>query len=372
MTARTRPPFRADHVGSLLRPPRLKAARAAFQRGELPADALRSLEDEEVRRIVRLQEEAGLALATDGEFRRDYWYLDFMWQVGGVVRVDGEHRLRFRTAAGKVESPVPSFRVTAPLRFARTIFADDFTYLKSVARGTPKLTIPSPSMLHFRGRAMGIDDKVYPDMEDYRRDLAAVYAEEIAALGALGCTYLQLDDTAWGFAADATWRANLEAANAGSPRGLLDTYARVINAALEKRPAGMTVCMHVCRGNFKSAWAAEGGYDEVADTLFNKVGVDAYFLEYDDARSGSFAPLRLLPKEKIVVLGLVSSKLPQPESKDEVKRRIEQAAKYVPLERLCLSPQCGFASTLEGNALTEEEQMAKLSLVAEVAREVWG
>jgi 5-methyltetrahydropteroyltriglutamate--homocysteine methyltransferase len=372
MTAPIRPPFRADHVGSLLRPQRLKAARAAFQRGELPASALRSLEDEEIRRIVRLQEQAGLAAASDGEFRRDYWYLDFMWQVGGVVRVDGEHRLRFRNAAGKVESPVPSFRVAAPLRFERTIFAEDFSYLKSVARATPKLTIPSPSMLHFRGRVMGIDDKVYPDMEDYRRDLGAVYAEEIAALGALGCSYLQLDDTAWGFAADATWRTNLEAANAGSPRGLLDTYARVVNAALAKRPAGMTVCMHVCRGNFKSAWAAEGGYDEVADTLFNKVGVDAYFLEYDDARSGSFAPLRLLPKEKTVVLGLVSSKLPQLESKDDLKRRIEQAAKYVPLERLCLSPQCGFASTLEGNALTEEEQMAKLGLVVEVAREVWG
>jgi 5-methyltetrahydropteroyltriglutamate--homocysteine methyltransferase len=372
MSARTRPPFRADHVGSLLRPQRLKTARAAFQRGELPASALRSLEDDEVRRVVRLQEDAGLALATDGEFRRDYWYLDFMWQVGGVVRVDGEHRLRFRTATEKVESPVPSFRVTAPLRFEGTIFAEDFTYLKSVARGMPKLTIPSPSMLHFRGRAMGIDAKVYPDMEDYRRDLAAVYAEEIAALGALGCTYLQLDDTAWGFAADATWRTILEAANAGSPHGLLDTYARVINAALRKRPAGMTVCMHVCRGNFKSAWAAEGGYDEVANTLFNKVDVDAYFLEYDDARSGSFAPLRLLPKEKIVVLGLVSSKTAALEPKDDLKRRIDEAAKYVPLERLCLSPQCGFASTLEGNALTEEEQTAKLRLVVDVAREVWG
>jgi 5-methyltetrahydropteroyltriglutamate--homocysteine methyltransferase len=219
---------------------------------------------------------------------------------------------------------------------------------------------------------MGIDDQVYPDMQDYRRDLGAVYAEEIGALGALGCSYLQLDDTAWGFAADAAWRANLEAANPGAPGGLLETYARVINAALRKRPAGMTVCLHVCRGNFKSAWAAEGGYDEVADTLFNKVGVDAYFLEYDDARSGSFAPLRLLPKEKMVVLGLVSSKVPRLESKDDVKRRIAQAAKYVPLERLCLSPQCGFASTLEGNALSEAQQMAKLELVVEIAREVWG
>jgi 5-methyltetrahydropteroyltriglutamate--homocysteine methyltransferase len=369
---RTRPPFRADHVGSLLRPQKLKAARAALQRGELPASALRALEDDAVRRIVRAQEEAGLALASDGEFRRDYWYLDFMWQVGGVVRVEGEHRLRFRTATEKVESPVPSFRVIAPLGFARTIFAEDFAFLKSVARGTPKLTIPSPSMLHFRGRAMGIDSKVYPDMEDYRRDLAAVYAEEIAALGALGCTYLQLDDTSWGFAADTTWRTSLESANAGAPGGLLDTYARVINGALSAKPAGMTVCMHVCRGNFKSAWAAEGGYDEVADTLFNEVGVDAYFLEYDDARSGSFAPLRLLPKDKLVVLGLVSSKVPQLESKDDLKRRIEAAAKYVPLERLCLSPQCGFASTLEGNALSEEEQMAKLRLVVDVAREVWG
>jgi 5-methyltetrahydropteroyltriglutamate--homocysteine methyltransferase len=371
LSDRSKPPFRADHVGSLLRPQRLKQARAACREGTLPTDALRGMEDEEIRRIVRRQEDIGLRSVTDGEFRRDYWYLDFMWQLGGVIRVDTGYKLRFRTATEKVESPVPSFRVAGRLSLKQTIFGEDFAFLKAATGVTPKMTIPSPSMLHFRGRAMGIGKEIYPELDEYRRDLGAVYAEEIAALARLGCTYLQLDDTSWGFACDASRRADLEAAKE-SPRGLLDTWADVVNAALANKPAGMTVCMHVCRGNFKSAWAAEGGYDEVADALFNKVGVDAYFLEYDDARSGSFGPLRLVPKDKTVVLGLVTSKTPALEKKDELKRRIEEASRYVPLERLALSPQCGFASTIEGNELTEDEQFAKLALVVETAREVWG
>jgi 5-methyltetrahydropteroyltriglutamate--homocysteine methyltransferase len=370
LTNRTTPPYRADHVGSLLRPQRLKEARAAWREGRLPTQELRAAEDEEIRRIVARQEALGLAAVTDGEFRRDYWYLDFMWQVGGVIRVDTGYMLRFRTASEKVEAPVPSFRVVERLRFDRPIFAEDFAFLRANAKATPKLAIPSPSMLHWRGRAMGIDDKVYPDLDEYRRDLGAVYAEQIAALGRLGCTYLQLDDTSWGFACDPVRRADVEAAKE-SAKSLFDCWADVVNAALAKRPPGMTVCMHVCRGNFRSAWAAEGGYDEVAEALFNKVNVQAYFLEYDDARSGSFAPLRFVPKDKTVVLGLVSSKTPQLERQDELKRRIEEASRYVPLERLALSPQCGFASTLEGNALTEEEQWAKLALVVETAREVW-
>ena len=371
MSARIQPPFRADQVGSLLRPQTLKQARAACRQGKLPNAELRALEDAEIRRIVKRQQDLGLRAVTDGEFRRDYWYLDFMWQVGGVIRVDSGYRLRFRTAAAKVEATVPSFRVIAPLKLEKTIFADDFAFLKSAATACPKLTIPSPSMMHFRGRAMGIDRAVYPDLDQYRRDLGAVYAEQIAALGALGCTYLQLDHTSWGFACDASRRADLEASKE-TQQSLLDTYAGVVNAALAKKPAGMTVCMHICRGNFKSAWAAEGGYDEVADTVFNKVGVDAYFLEYDDARSGSFEPLRLVPKDKLVVLGLVTSKTPALENKDQLKRRIEEASRYVPLERLALSPQCGFASTIEGNELTEDEQFAKLALVVDTAREVWG
>ena len=329
------------------------------------------MEDAEIRRIVRRQEEVGLEAVTDGEFRRDYWYLDFMWRVGGVERGDGSYMLRFRNQAGKVEAPVPSFRVTGKLRLEETIFGDDFAFLKDIAGVAPKLTIPSPSMLHYRGRELKIDRAIYPDMEEYRRDLGAVYATEIAALGRLGCTYLQLDDTSWGFAADYEWRAKLEAQKE-SPRGLLETCAGVVNAALAGRPEGMTVCMHVCRGNFKSAWAAEGGYDEVADALFNQVNVDAYFLEYDDPRSGSFAPLRLVPKNKKVVLGLVSSKVGVLEDRDFLKRRIHDAEKHIPLENLAISPQCGFASTIEGNALSEEEQFAKLRLVVETAREVWG
>jgi len=371
VSTRTTPPFRADHVGSLLRSQKLKDARLAHKDGRLPAARLREIEDAEIRRIVARQEEVGLQGVTDGEFRRDYWYLDYMWQVGGVVRVDSGHVLRFRTNEGKVESPVPSFRVVAPLKSEKTIFAEDFGFLKSVAQVTPKMTIPSPSMMHFRGRAMGIDEKIYPDMDRYRADLASVYAEQIAALGGLGCRYLQLDDTSWGFASDSAWR-NTNLAGYESSKGLLDTYAEVVNAALARKPAGMTVCMHICRGNFKSAWAAEGGYDEVADTLFNKVKVDAFFLEYDDARSGSFAPLRLVPKDKTIVLGLVTSKTPRLERKDDLKRRIDEAAKFIPLDQLCLSPQCGFASTIEGNELSEDEQMAKLKLVVDTAREVWG
>ena len=370
MSARTKPPFRADHVGSLLRPQKLKDSREAFKQGRLPAAALRAIEDDEVRRIVKRQEETGLQAVSDGEFRRDYWYLDYMWQIGGVVKFDAGHSLRFRTQEGKVESPVPSFRVVGPLKSETTIFGDDFSFLKSVAKAVPKLTIPSPSMMHLRGRPAGIDETVYPDMDKYREDLAAVYAAQIAALGKLGCSYLQLDDTSWGFASDAAWRKSLGSLE--SSKGLLDTYADVINTALANKPPDLTVCMHICRGNFKSAWAAEGGYDEVADTLFNKVRVDAFFLEYDDARSGSFAPLRLVPKDKTIVLGLVTSKTPLLERKDDLKRRIDEAAKYIAIEQLCLSPQCGFASTIEGNQLTEDEQMAKLRLVVDTAREVWG
>ena len=262
--------------------------------------------------------------------------------------------------------------MTGRLHSRHTIFGEDFAFLARTVRTgiTPKLTIPSPSMLHFRGRAMGIDPAIYPDMDAYRADLGAVYAEQIERLGALGCRYLQLDDTSWGFAVDPALRPGLEAAKESS-RSLLDCYADVVNAALARKPAGMTVCMHVCRGNFRSAWAAEGGYDDVAAVLFAKVNVDAFFLEYDDARSGSFAPLAMLPAGKRVVLGLVSSKTPVLEDQRALIARIEQAARHVPLERLGLSPQCGFASTLEGNALDEAAQMAKLRLVVATAREVW-
>ncbi len=369
---RTTPPFRADHVGSLLRPPELLHAREDFAAGRIPAAELRGIEDEAIRAAVRMQEDVGLQSATDGEFRRASWHMDFIYQLGGIAKARDNLKVEFRNEAGTIEFAPAALRVEGKIGLRHTIFGEDFRALRAMTTtATPKLTIPSPSMVHYRGGRAAIDERVYPDLEEFWEDLAAAYAAEIRALGELGCTYLQLDDTSLAYLNDPRQREHI-ARLGGDAEHQHETYIRTINRALAGRPAGMTVTTHLCRGNFRSAWVAEGGYDFVAEALFNELAVDGFFLEYDDARSGGFAPLRFVPQGKLVVLGLVTTKRGELEAKDELKRRIEEAARYVPLDQLCLSPQCGFSSTVEGNALTYEQQVAKLRLVVETAREVWG
>jgi 5-methyltetrahydropteroyltriglutamate--homocysteine methyltransferase len=368
------PPFRADHVGSLLRPAALLWAREEHRAGRISAAELRRAEDSAIGDAARMQAEIGLRSVTDGEFRRGSWHMDFLYRIGGVSKIDQNIRLQFRNEAGTVEAALGGFRISSRLSLAETIFGEDFAFLKSVAPAgtTAKLTIPSPSMLHYRGGRAAIDPAAYPDMEAFWHDLAQVYAQEIAALHRRGCTYLQLDDTSLAYLNDPAQRAFVASIGGDGDKQHL-TNIRVINAALAGRPTGMTITTHMCRGNFRSSWMAEGGYDHVAEALFGELAVDGFFLEYDDARSGGFAPLRFLPKgEKRIVLGLVTSKRAALEAKDDLKRRIDEAARYVPLDQLCLSPQCGFSSTVDGNALTLEEQAAKLRLVVETARDVWG
>ncbi len=366
-----RPPFRADHVGSLLRPPQLKAARERFRTGEITAGQLRAVEDAAIREAVAMQERLGLHGITDGEFRRGSWHMDFLYRLGGVTRVEQQMKVRFHNEKGDIEFTPAALQVTGRISLKECIFGEDFAFLKSVAKGTPKLTIPSPSMIHYRGGRAAIDAGVYPDMGDFWRDLSRAYSDEIEQLGRLGCTYLQLDDTSLAYLNDPAQRLHMAQIGGDADKQHL-VYIDTINAALAKKPAGMTVCTHLCRGNFRSSWVAEGGYDHVADALFGRLNVDGFFLEYDDDRSGGFEPLRFVPRGKRVVLGLVTSKRGAMESKDALKRRIDQAAKHVPLDQLALSPQCGFSSTIDGNALTMEEQAAKLRLIVETAREVWG
>jgi 5-methyltetrahydropteroyltriglutamate--homocysteine methyltransferase len=368
---RTKPPFRADHVGSLLRPHDLIEARERERRGELSATQLRQAEDEAIRAAVRMQEELGLLGITDGEFRRATWHLDFLYQIGGVTKSEQNLKIQFRNERGAIEFTTAALRITDKLHFNRCIFGDDFRFLCSVIRATPKLTIPSPSMLHYRGGRAAIDSAIYPDLDEFWHDLGEVYAAQLKALGDLGCTYLQLDDTSLAYLNDPAQREYITR-QGGDGEHQHITYIRLLNAAVAQKPPGMTICTHMCRGNYKSSWVASGGYDYVAEALFGELNVDGYFMEYDDSRSGSFEPLRFVPPGKIVVLGLISTKRGTLESKDDLKRRIDEAAKYVSLDRLCLSPQCGFSSTVEGNALTIEEQNAKLRLVVETAREVWG
>jgi len=368
---RRQPPFRADHVGSLLRPPQLLKARESAARNEISGQELREIEDGAIRDLVRMQEDIGLQGVTDGEFRRSSWHMDFLYQVGGVTKVRDNLSVRFHNEKGDIEFTPAALRVTGKLKLQKCIFSEDFQYLKSIARATPKLTIPSPSMMHYRGGRAAIDAAAYPDLEEFWSDLAAVYAAEIAELGKLGCTYLQLDDTSLAYLNDPAQRQHVAQIGGNADNQHL-VYIKLINAALADRPAGMTLCTHLCRGNFRSSWVAAGGYDHVADALFGQLNVDGFFFEYDDERSGGFEPLRFVPKGKIVVLGLVTSKRAAVESKELLKRRIEEASQYVPLDQICLSPQCGFSSTVEGNALSIDEQMAKLRLIAETAREVWG
>lgn len=372
MTHRASPPFRADHVGSLLRPPAVHAARERFAAGAIDASQLRAVEDTAIRDVVALQESVGLQSATDGEFRRASWHMDFIYSLDGISRAADNLAVHFRNAEGTLDFTPAALRVDGRVGLAEPIFAEDFRYLQSVTtNATPKLTIPSPSMVHYRGGRAAVDPAVYADMEDFWADLSAAYAAEVAALGALGCTYLQLDDTSLAYLNDPQQRAELVARGDDADAQHL-RYIRQINTALADRPEGMTVTTHMCRGNFRSSWVAEGGYDFVAEALFGELAVDGFFLEYDDDRSGGFEPLRFVPPDKFVVLGLVTTKRGELEDADGLKRRIEEASRFVPLEQLCLSPQCGFSSTVEGNSLTVEQEMAKLRLIVEVADAVWG
>jgi 5-methyltetrahydropteroyltriglutamate--homocysteine methyltransferase len=371
---RTTPPFRADHVGSLLRPPMLLSARSEFEAGRIDADQLRAVEDEAIRDAVALQRKVGLQSATDGEFRRATWHMDFIYQLGGLERAPGDLKVQFRNPEGTVEWTPAALHVTEKIHLDHTIFADAFEFLGEAVgpEQTPKLTIPSPNMVHYRGGRAAVDERIYPDMEEFWEDLCGAYADELRALGQLGCTYLQFDDTSLAYLNDPRQREQIAARGTSDVEHLHEQYVHNINRALEGRPSGMAVTTHLCRGNFRSSWAAEGGYDFVAEELFGGLGVDGFFLEYDDARSGGFEPLRFVPPGKFVVLGLVTTKTGSLESKDLLKRRIEEASQYVPIEQLCLSPQCGFSSTVEGNALTRDEQIAKLELIVETASEVWG
>jgi len=367
---RTRPPFRADHVGSFLRPRSLLEAREQFRNGSISKEQLRWMEDRAIREIVHFQEELGLTSITDGEFRRTFFHIDFLEQLEGV-ETRGGIAVSFRSASGSIDFAPPVLHVTGKLAHRRPIQLQDFKFLQALTKGTPKVTIPSPTMLHFRGGRDAISREAYPDLEAFYADVAAGYADELASLGEAGCTYVQFDDTNLAYLCDEKMREGARR-RGDDPNHLPRRYARLINAAIARRPKEMTVCIHLCRGNFKSAWAAEGGYEPVAEVLFNELAVDGYFLEYDDPRSGDFSPLRHVPKGKTVVLGLVSTKIGELESKDSLKRRIDAAAKLVPLEQLCLSPQCGFSSTVHGNDIAVESQAAKLRLVIDTAREVWG
>jgi methionine synthase II (cobalamin-independent) len=336
---RTTPPYRADHVGSLLRPPRLLAAREQHADGRISADQLRAVEDDAIAEVVAMQEDVGLQSATDGEFRRSSWHMDYIYQLGGVSRGQEQLKVRFRNQDGTLEVLSAALRIDGKIRLRHTILGDDFTALRGlVQRATPKLTIPSPSMVHYRGGPAAIDRDVYPDIEEFWSDLSAAYAEQVRRLGELGCTYLQFDDTSLAYLNDPEQRVEI-ARRGDDAEHLHERYVRQINKALDGKPEGMSVTTHMCRGNFRSSWAAEGGYDFVAEALFGGLAVDGFFLEYD---------------------------------KDQLKRRIEEASHYVPIEQLCLSPQCGFSSTVEGNSLSYEEQVAKLRLIVETAREVWG
>ncbi|MDQ3881213.1 MAG: 5-methyltetrahydropteroyltriglutamate--homocysteine S-methyltransferase [Chloroflexota bacterium] len=372
MAVRDRPPFRADHVGSLLRPPELLRAREDHAAGRIDDAQLHAAEDDAIRDAVRLQQEVGLRTATDGEFRRASWHMDFIYQLDGVSKAPGDLKVRFHNERGDIEFTPAAMRIDGKLGVSQTIFGDAFEYLKSCVSETqvPKLTIPSPSMVHYRGGRASIDESVYPDMDEFWSDLVAAYREEVRRLGELGCTYLQFDDTSLAYLNDPRQREHVKEIG-GDAEHQHEAYIRHINEALAERPDGMSVTTHMCRGNFRSSWVAEGGYDFVAEALFGELDVDGFFMEWDDARSGGFEPLRFLPKDKTVVLGLVTTKRGELEDRDMLERRIDEASRYVDLDQLCLSPQCGFSSTVEGNDLTREQQADKLRLVVDVAADVW-
>jgi 5-methyltetrahydropteroyltriglutamate--homocysteine methyltransferase len=366
-----KPPFRADHVGSLLRPKALLVARNDHEAGRITAEELRAAEDAAVSDAVKMQEGIGLQSVTDGEFRRRSFHMDFFSKIGGVSLAENDTRVTFKNDAGAVEFATAAVRVTGKLGLKETIFGNDFSFLRSKTKATAKLTIPAPSLMHLRAGMGALDPSIYSSIDQFWSDIAKVYAEEIHRLGELGCRYLQLDDTSFAGLGDEERRTAITRAG-GDPATQHLTYIRAINGAVANKPQDMSVVIHTCRGNFRSGWLASGGYDYVAETLFNELNVDGFFLEYDDSRSGGFEPLRFVPRNKKIVLGLVTTKHGRLEAKDTIKRRIDEAAKYIPLEQLCLSPQCGFASTVEGNELSIAEQNSKLKMIVEIAKEVWG
>ncbi len=364
---RTAPPFRADHVGSLLRPARLKEARAKHAHGAITSAQLKEIEDREIEKVIRKQEEIGLKLATDGEFRRSWWHFDFFRGLDGVTPYTTDRGIQFHGVQTKSEG----IKITGKIGFPGHPMLEHFKFLKDHARVTPKMTIPAPSTFHFRQGRAAISTDVYPTLDPFFDDLAAAYRAAIRAFYDAGCRYLQLDDTAWAMVCDANERAQSKR-RGDEPDALPQRYAALTNAALAQKPADMAITMHSCRGNFRSTFIASGGYEFVAEYLLGNTGFDGYFLEYDSERAGGFEPLRFFPKgEKQLVLGLVTTKSGALESKDAIKRRIDEASKYVALDQLCLSPQCGFASTEEGNVLAEDEQWAKLRMIVELADEVW-
>ncbi len=365
---RTRAPFRADEVGSLLRPQRIKEARARLEKGEIKADELRRIEDIEIEKVVHKQQQIGLKLATDGEFRRSWWHFDFLCALDGIVMKQIEHGIQFAGVQTKAERP----DIVGKIGFSGHPMIDHYEFLAANTRVVPKMTIPSPTLLHFRFGRASIPQAVYPDLDVFFDDLGRTYAKVVRAFYDAGCRYLQLDDTIWAFLCSEKERAQSRQ-RGDNPDELPGKYAAMINLALAAKPADMTITTHICRGNFRSTWISEGGYEPVAEVLFGQLNYDGFFLEYDTERAGGFEPLRFVPKgNKQIVLGLVSSKLGALEKKDDLKRRIEEATKYVALDQLCLSPQCGFASTEEGNVLSEDEQWAKLRMIVELADEVWG
>jgi 5-methyltetrahydropteroyltriglutamate--homocysteine methyltransferase len=372
MATNAKGPFRADHVGSLLRPAKLQQARMQRERKNITAERLRGIEDESIREVVKLQEDVGLEGITDGELRRDYWHLDFLTEIGGVVFEEGHNPLKWHRQDGvQLEWVPPEVTVRAHITRPHPIQLKDFEFLKSTTGRTAKVCIPSPSMMIVQGGERIIDRKVYPDRDQFFTDLSRAYAEEVTDLASAGCRYLQLDDTFLAFLCDDKIGAAMGRSDEDTQM-MARLSARLINDAIKDRPKDMAVCIHLCRGNYQSSWLSQGGYDPIAEILLGEIAVDGYFLEYDDERSGGFAPLRFLPKGKKVVLGLVSSKFAELESADDLKRRIDAAAKVVSLEQLAISPQCGFSSTAEGNVISVEGEMKKLALCVTVAREVWG
>ncbi len=371
MATSSKPPFRADHVGSLLRPAEVHAARAQAEKGEITRAQLRAVEDRAIAEAVKMQEGVGLQGITDGEFRRAFWHVDFLTGFSGIKATQSNYAVTFKGEGGETAETRSMMVVDDKIRRTNPIAVEDFTYLRSVTTRTPKLCIPAPTYLHMRGGRKVVSEKAYPDMEGFWADIIAGYRAEIADLGKAGLGYLQLDDVSISYLCDRDIRAQVER-DSENPDRLAAKYTEVLNAIIAGRPTGMSVTIHTCRGNHMSMWMASGGYDAIAETIFGGLDVDGFFLEYDTERAGGFEPLRFVKKGKRVVLGLVSTKKPELESKDALKRRIDEAAKYVPLDHLCLSPQCGFASTHHGNKITPEIQRRKLALVVDVANEVWG
>jgi 5-methyltetrahydropteroyltriglutamate--homocysteine methyltransferase len=368
MPPSAKPPYRADHVGSLLRPPALRAARDQFLEGKFDAGALRALEDESIREAIALEESVGLASITDGEFRRTAFHFDFLGQIEGVSAVLGRPP-DAAAPSGQAFQP-PQLKIVGKIRHQRNIEVEGFKFTRAATRQTAKLTMPSPTML-LRGGRSAISESAYPDLEVYVDDIIEVYTAELKALGEAGCTYVQFDDTNFGYLCDQTMRQAMRE-RGEDPEVLPHRYVTLINAVIAKKPAGMAICIHLCRGNMAGRWAATGGYGPIAETVFSGLAVDGYFLEYDSARAGGFEPLRFMPEGKRVILGLVSSKVPEMESKDLLKRRIESAGKYMAVEDMGVSPQCGFASGYQGNPVTEDVERRKLALCVELAAEIWG